>query len=84
MWKWLWGPVIVQSALLAFLLCKLTMAVLQTTKQQIITWVTLIIGLLTGAGAITSYIMPDVFTAIMLLAGIIYLIDNAQPKALRP
>lgn len=80
----LWLPVFFQSAIIAFLFTRI-FYVLSGKAPQVTVFLfsTTIIAFGTGVSWVASYIMPDIFVGILLVAIVVYLFDRQANKTTR-
>jgi hypothetical protein len=83
LWSSLWLTVLVQNLLLAFTFYRYV--ILLAGKRSLWFYMTLAVltALGTCVGWLSCYVMPDVFTPMLLLLSILYLLDRKRDKWLR-
>lgn len=80
----LWVPIFFQSAIVSFLLFRCYTIVSNRKASLVeILFFLFIVAIGTGASWVTSHIMPDIFTAVLLLATILYIYDNRSGIIIR-
>lgn len=78
--KSIWWPVIAQSVLLSYLMLELTMKLLQDKKERMTVVFVGLMVILTPVTWIASQITADIFTAITLLATLLFILESKNWK----
>ncbi len=85
LWLSLWGTVIVQAALLVFLLYRYSRLFRQSHNPTPLGLLLMFLAIAVGTHVtwVVSFVMPDVFAAILLLATLLYFFDKHSGIAYR-
>ena len=82
LWSSLWLVVVVQNFLLAFIFYRYVVLLTGSQPLRIYLLLAIITGIGTCVGWVSCYIMPDVFTSMLLLLSILYLLDKSRNRSI--
>ncbi|WP_157976830.1 hypothetical protein [Taibaiella helva] len=80
----LWGIIVAQTLLLVHFLRRVTQKILGAQySNRLFFLITLLLGTCTSAGWVNSQVMPDIFSAILLLALVDYYLSPTHKKSVK-